>query len=167
MAANLDWAARTLYPGSRLVAWAHDVHVARGGDRQRSFNAGAQMGAHLKHTYGHDYVAFSLLTGRGAYRATRSFTDHTMIDAAAFEAPASSVEGVLSSLGRVEESIGVLADLRVPETDPSGRWLWTPRPIRHIGYAAYDYGFDLTAVMPLEFDGVFFIDRTSPSRPLR
>ena len=42
-----------------------------------------------------------------------------------------------------------------------------PRPIRHVGYAAYDYGFELKAVIPLEFDGVVFIDHTTPSRMLR
>jgi erythromycin esterase-like protein len=167
MAANLDWAMRTLYPGSRAVAWAHDVHVSHGGERARSFNAGAQMGAYLKHSHGHDYVAFSLLTRGGSYRATRSFSDHTMIEAGAFEAPASSVEGVLSTLPRVEGSVGVLVDLRMPENDPDGQWLWRPRPIRHIGFAAYDYGFDLLAVMPLEFDGVFLVERTSASQPLR
>lgn len=166
MAANLDWAARTLYPGSRIVVWAHDVHVSRGGDRQRSFNAGAQMGAHLEHSFHHDYRAFSLLTTRGAYRATRSFTDHAMIAAPAFEAPASSVESVLARLPRPQDALGILIDLRVDEHDPDGAWLWAPRPIRHIGYAAYDYGFDLTAVMPLEFHGVFLIDVTSPSRPV-
>ena len=41
-----------------------------------------------------------------------------------------------------------------------------PRPIRHIGYASYDYSFALLAVLPLEFDGVVFIDHTSASRLL-
>ena len=48
-----------------------------------------------------------------------------------------------------------------------GGWLWQPRPVRHIGYAAYDYGFEISAVMPLDFDGIVFIGKTSPSRPLR
>ena len=40
------------------------------------------------------------------------------------------------------------------------------RPLRHIGYASYDYGFDLEADMPLEFDGVVFIESTTASRML-
>jgi hypothetical protein len=35
-----------------------------------------------------------------------------------------------------------------------------------VGYAAYDYGFDLTAAMPLEFDGIVFIEQTAASRML-
>ncbi len=166
MAANLDWALRTLYPHSRVIVWAHDVHVSHGGDPVRSFNGGAQMGAHLKHTYGRDYRAFSLLTRTGWYSATRSFTDHEIFAAGAFPAPAGSVEGALALLPRPAASPGVIVDLRGAAGDPQAAWLWRPRPVRSIGYAAYDYGFDLTAVMPLEFDGIVFIERTSASRML-
>lgn len=166
MAANLAWALRVLYPASRAAVWAHDVHVSHGGDPTRSFSGGAQMGAYLKRSYGLDYVAFSLLTAQGAYSATRSFTDHEMIAARAFPAPAGSVEAGLAALPRPTGSPGLVVDLRALPTDAAARWLWQPRPVRSIGYAAYDYGFDLQAVMPLEFDGVVFIDRTTASRML-
>ena len=166
MAANLDWSLRTLYPSSRAVVWAHDVHVARGGDTARSFNAGEEMGAHLKHAYGHDYRAFSLLTRAGRYTATRSFSDHEYIAAQAFPAPPGSVEAVLAEVARGLSSPGSITDTRVPE-GTAWAWWWRSRPIRHIGYAAYDYAFDLRAVMPLDFDGIFFIDTTTPSRLLR
>jgi len=170
MAANLAWAMRTLYPASRVVVWAHDVHVSHGGDSSRSFNGGAQMGAYLKHSYGMDYRAVSLLTAGGTYRATRSFTDHAMLSVRAFPAPAGSLEAALAALPRPAGSPGVIVDLRVPEEDPAAAWLWAARPVRSVGYAAYDYGFDLTAVMPLEFDGAVFVDQTNashgmPSRP--
>ena len=167
MASNLDWALRTIYPRSRAIVWAHDVHVSHGGDAARSFNGGAQMGAYLRQIYGHAYVAFSLLTGGGKYSATRSLYDHEMFAAAAFPAPAASVEGALSRLSRTAVSPGVFVDLRVGADDPHAAWLWQPRAVRSIGYAAYDYGFDLTAAMPLEFDGVFFIAQTTPSRLLQ
>lgn len=167
MAANLDWAMRTLYPTSRAVVWAHDVHVSHGGDQERSFNAGAQMGAHLKHTFGYDYRAFSFLTRAGTYRATRSLSDHTMMDVEAFPAPEGSVEALLATLPRPHGSAGVVVDLRFSARDRRGGWLWQPRPIRHIGYAAYDYGFEVRAVLPLDFDGVVFVDVTRASRSLR
>ena len=166
MAANLDWSLRTLYPSSRAVVWAHDVHVARGGDTARSFNAGQEMGAHLKRTYRYDYRAFSLVTRAGRYTATRSFSDHEYIAADAFPAPPGSVEAVLAAVAGRLSSPGTITDVRVPEGS-AWAWWWTSRPIRHIGYAAYDYAFDLRAVMPLEFDGIFFIDTTTPSRLLR
>ena len=166
MAANLDWALRTLYPTARAVVWAHDVHVSHGGDSARSFNQGAQMGAVLAHHYRHDYRAFSLLTRAGQYSASRSFSDYTMATMEADVAPDGSVEALLAQVPRRATSLGIVTDLRVDEGDPRGALLWRPRPIRSIGYAAFDYSFDLRAVMPLEFDGVVFIDRTTASRLL-
>jgi erythromycin esterase len=166
MAANLDWALRTLTPGARAVVWAHDVHVSHGGDPALSFNGGAQMGAYVRR-YGYGYRALTLLTYDGTYTATRSFSDHSMIEAEAFPAPPGSIEAVLHKLERPAPSVGWVVDLRPARTDDRGAWLRRPRPIRHIGYAAYDYGFEFTAVLPLEFDGVVFIDRSSASRLLR
>lgn len=166
MAANLDWGLRTLAPGARAVVWAHDVHVSHGGDPRLSFNNGAQMGAYVRRL-GHDYRALTLLTYDGAYSATRSFTDHAMIAAEAFPAPPGSLEEGLHRLTRPVPSVGWVVDLRAARTDEGGAWLRRPRPIRHIGYAAYDYGFELTAVLPLEFDGVVFVEHTTASRLLR
>jgi erythromycin esterase len=167
MAANLDWTLRTLAPRERAVVWAHDVHVSRGGDAKLSFNGGAQMGAYLSRLYGDDYRAFSLLTYDGAYTATRSFNDHRMIEAQAFPAPVGSLEAALHGVQLPPASVGFTVDLRRARTDPDAAWLRSPRPIRHIGYAAYDYGFEFDAVLPLEFDGVIFIDRTTASRLLQ
>ncbi len=167
MAANLDWALRTLVRGRATVVWAHDVHVSHGGDRARSFNGGAQMGAHLKHTYRHDYRAFSLLTYAGEYSGTRSLSDYRMIVARATEGPAGSLEAVLHRQPRPRGAVGWVVDVRSAEGRAGEGWLWRPRPVRSIGYAAYDYGFDLSVVFPLEFDGVVFVDRSGASRPVK
>jgi len=166
MAANLEWTLRTVEPDARAVVWAHDIHVSRGGDPERSFNAGEQMGAYLARWLEDDYRAFSLLTYEGTYRATRSFTDHEMIVAEAFPGPTGSLEAALHDLDPPPDAVGWILDLRAP-LSAAGDWLQLPRPIRHVGYAAYDYGFELTAVLPLEFDGVVFIDRSEASRPVR
>lgn len=166
MADNLDWALATLTSGEKAVVWAHDVHVSRGGDPDLSFNAGEQMGAYLARRHGDDYRTFSLLTHDGAYTATRSFQDHTMIEAEAFPAPPGSLEEALHRLPRPEGAVGWVVDLRPAREGEGGAWLRSPRPLRHVGYAAYDYGFELEAVFPLEFDGVLFVDRSAPSRPL-
>jgi erythromycin esterase len=167
LAANLDWALRTLVPGERTVVWAHDIHVSKGGDPERSFNQGAQMGAFLRRAHGDAYRVFSLLTYDGAYTAARGLTDYRMAAIEAFPGPAGSPEHALHALPRPAGTVGWIVDLRGGREDDDGRWLWTPRPIRHIGYASYDYAFDLLAVMPLEFDGIVLIDHSSASRPLR
>lgn len=167
MAVNLEWLLRSLVPGAKAVVWAHDVHVSHGGDPVRSFNAGAQMGAHLRRSFGEQYRALSLLTYEGQYTATRSFTDHVMMAVDAFVAPEGSMEEALHRMAHPANSVGWVVDLRTGRGRPGLGWLETARPVRHVGYAAYDYGFDLTAVFPLEFDGIVFIDHTSASRLLR
>ncbi len=164
MAANLDWALRTLTPGARAVVWAHDIHVSRGGDRELSFYNGATMGAQLSRLYGDAYRSFSLLTYEGAYSATKSLTDYTMIEAAALPAPSGSLEKALHDVPRPSASVGLTVDLRAARRDENARWLQRPHRLRHVGYAAYDFAFDLEAVFPLEFDGVMFVDRTTASR---
>ena len=167
MAANLDWIVRGPQRGARTIVWAHDLHVSRGGDPRRSMNAGAQMGAYLTRSYGLDYRAFSLLTRAGEYTATRSFSDHALIAARGFPAPSGSVEAMLGALPRPDGRPGLIVDVRVREDDPEGAWLWAPHNVRSIGYAAYDFGFEMAIVIPLEFDGIIFVDRSTSSRPLR
>jgi erythromycin esterase len=166
MAANLDWALTTLMPGAKAVAWAHDVHVAHGGDRALSFFGGSTMGAELKRRMGGDYQALSLLFYEGAYTGTRSFSDHVMIAAEALPGPVGSVERALHTLVRPSGAVGWIVDLTSERSERSD-WFDSPRRLRHVGYAAYDYAFDMEAVFPLEFDGIIFIDRTTPSKPLK
>ncbi|MEO8480493.1 MAG: erythromycin esterase family protein [Gemmatimonadota bacterium] len=167
MAANLDWALATLAPGARAIVWAHDVHVSKGGDALRSFNGGSQMGAYLARSHADGYRAFSLLTHDGSYRATRSFTDYAQISAAAYPAPPGSVEDALHRLERPAGTLGWVLDLRPARSDSAAGWLRQLHPIRSIGYSTFDYGFELSAEMPREFDGVVFIDSTTVSRGVR
>ncbi len=167
LAANVDWLVRTVGEGKPVVLWAHDVHVSAGGNPVRSFNNGAQMGAFLRRWYGDGYRPISLLTYDGAYTATVSFQDHRLIEARAFPAPSNSLEGALHLLSRPRDSPGLVVDLRGALGDSTLKWLDVPRPIRHVGYAAYDYGFEQRVVLPLEFDGVIFLDHTNASRMLK
>jgi len=165
MAANLHWALETLSPGAKAVVWAHDIHVAHGGDKEKSFFNGATMGTELKRRMGASYQAFSLLTYEGSYTGTRSFTDHVMISAEAFPGPEGSLERALHNVPRDAGTVGLIVGLR--RGLATSDWIASPRRIRHVGYAAYDYAFDMEAIAPLEFDGIVFIDRTTPSRPLK
>ena len=167
MAANLGWVLQVLAPGERAVVWAHDVHVSAGGDAKLSFYSGATMGAQLRRMFGDAYRRFSLLTYEGAYSATRGLTDYTMIEAAALPAPSGSLEKALHRVVRPAKTVGLIVDLRSSRGKADARWLERPQRLRHVGYAAYDFAFDLEAVFPLEFDGVIFVDRTTASRIIR
>jgi erythromycin esterase-like protein len=89
-----------------------------------------------------------------------------MTVAAALPAPSGSMEQALHRVPRPSESVGLTLNVRAARRDSTARWLQRPHRLRHVGYAAYDFAFDLSAVFPLEFDGVVFIDRTTASRLL-
>jgi len=167
MAANLGWVLQVLAPGERAVVWAHDIHVSAGGDPRLSFYNGATMGAQLRRMLGDAYRRFSLLTYDGSYSATKGLTDYTMIEAAALPAPSGSLEKALHAVQRPANTVGLILDLRSSRGNADARWLERPHRLRHVGYAAYDFAFDLEAVFPLEFDGVVFIDHTTASRIIR
>jgi erythromycin esterase len=167
MAANLGWVLDVVAPGERAVVWAHDVHVSAGGDAKLSFYNGATMGAQLRRMFGDAYRSFSLLTYEGAYSATKSLSDYTMIEAAALPAPSGSLEKALHRVARPTNTVGLIVDLRSSRGSSDAKWLQQPLRLRHVGYAAYDFAFDLEAVFPLEFDGVVFVDRTTASRVIR
>lgn len=167
MAANLGWVLTVLAPGERAVVWAHDVHVSAGGDSTLSFYNGATMGAQLRRMYGAAYRRFSLLTYEGEYSATKGLSDYTQIVAAALPAPSGSLEKALHRVPRLPGTLGLVVDLKSTLGSDDSRWLERPHRLRHVGYAAYDFAFDLEAVFPLEFDGVVFIDKTTASRLIR
>jgi erythromycin esterase len=167
MAANLDWQIDRRPPDTRTIVWAHDTHVSRGGDAKTSFYGGATLGAYLSRRHGDDLRVFGLETHRGTYTATATLTDRRIVTAEATRAPLGSVEDALLSVARRLDSPVIVTDLRSARTDPRGAWLMEPRPIRSIGYAAYDYGFEQKTIAPQEFDALIFIEVTSGSVLLR
>jgi hypothetical protein len=72
----------------------------------------------------------------------------------------------LHQVQRPRATLGLVVDLRGGVSQSAPQWVLQPRRLRHVGYAAYDFAFDLEAVFPLEFDGVVFVDRTTASRLL-
>ena len=81
------------------------------------------------------------------------------------------MERALHELPR-DGGVGLIVDLRSDGSDGSDKsdgsdWVRSPRRIRHVGFAAYDYAFEMEALFPLEFDGIIFIDKTTPSTPLK
>ncbi len=170
MAENVAWLLETRPPGTRMLVWAHDAHINRGGHPNPSLNyySGGAMGAFLAKKYGDRYRAFGLSTYDGAYSATISFSNHKMTDVEAFPSPLGSYDEALHRLFAQKGGAGLLLDLRPfrREGKKYGPFL-APRPVRFIGYAASDYGYGARFSIPWQFDGLIFIDRTRASRRLK
>lgn len=169
MAANLAWHLDQRPPGTRVVVWAHDSHISKGGASTTQGNYFiSSMGTYLDRMFGDAYLAFGIMSYDGTYTAVRSMwggpRDLAAIEA--FPAPRGSLE---EAFHRVAARLGTSAfviDLRPALREPGGRMLLEERPYRFVGYAAEDYGFNGSVEIAHQFDGVFFVDRTTGTRPL-
>lgn len=160
MAANIAWTLARYPEGTRMAVWAHDAHIARVG-----FASGTSMGAHMARLFGDRLRVVGITTYDGSYRATRGFTDHRPMDARCFPAPVGSLEEAMHRL-LPADSGALLLNMRALAADPRSTWIRAPRPVRSIGYSAFDFGFEQSTVLADQFDAVLMIDSTTPSRKL-
>lgn len=167
MAENIRWMLQQRPPGTRAVLWAHNGHVGRGSEPGRGFFLGQSMGVHLARRYGDDLRVFGLLTYDGEYSGTRGLASREYVAAEAYPAPVGSVSEVLHRISLRQPGVGLIADLRGADEDPAGHWLEEPRPMRFVGYAAVDFGFEAVIAAAHVFDAILFVDHTSASRLLR
>ena len=171
MALNLKWHLDRRGSDERVVLWAHDSHISKG---QASTTEGnyflSSMGFYLNQLYGKDdYKSFGIMSYEGTYTATRSMwggpRDLILVDA--FPAPSGSLEEAFHRVSQRLETACFVMDLRPATSDSEGKMLLEQRPYRFVGYAAEDYGFSGSIEAVHQFDGIFFIDRTTGTRPLR
>jgi erythromycin esterase len=164
MAENVRWALERRPEGTRMVVWAHDGHISRAEHPSANYWGGGSMGGELSTLFGDKYRAFGLLTYAGSYSGA---IGPDIIDAELFPAPAGTLEEALHQVGQRLGSSLVFTDIRGAARGPAGPWLLEPRFIRMIGYAAEDFAFATSISVGKQFDGVVFVDTTSPSRVFR
>jgi erythromycin esterase len=163
MAENVSWILSIQPPGSKMLIWAHDMHISKGADpvRKNDMYNGISMGAHLAKKYGTAYKAFGLSTYKGSYWAQVSYTDFRMMDCPLLDAPRGSLD---EALHRVSESYNnklIFLDLTTARNE---QWLIKPLPVRFANHVNIEYGYWSRYSVPYQFDGIFFIDSTSAAR---
>jgi erythromycin esterase len=161
MAENVEWLLDQGGPTSKVIVWAHNEHVAT---QERPDYSWKSMGQHLRDKYGNGLVVFGLDFYRGGFNA---FPLEPPVKMTAFQAdppPANSYEYYLggANLSRL------FLDLRaVPQNLPATSWLTGTHLMRSIG-AGYDASAPENGYKDLNmtewFDGLFFIQDTSPAR---
>jgi erythromycin esterase len=163
MAENVSWLLEHRYPNSKIVLWAHDVHISRCDHPNEYFNLNnnISMGSFLSRKYGKAYKSFSLSTYEGAYLAFKSYTDLTRISAPLFKAPVGSLDEALHRVALTKKAPGIFLPLSRTEN-----WLCKPLPKRFANHVNIDYGYWERISIPYQFDAIFFIDKTTASKYL-
>ena len=141
MADNLDFLLDTLYPGRKVVVWAHNFHVAKepSGHWQRA------MGAWVAERRGAEVYTIGLFMGRGAA---------TLNNRSRYAIPApdpDSLEAILASAGW-RSSFVDFSDPRMPADS------WRRMPLR-----TRDWGTTPMTLTPARaYDGAIYVDTVTP-----
>lgn len=162
MAENVEWILDQYGPASRIVLWAHNLHVSylpewRGYDLE-------WMGYHLRQRYGPGYLNVGFAFGSGSFNSrlrvggnVQGVTAHVVNDP-----PAYSHEWHLTGAGEPR----FFLDLRpVDSTVPGGTFLALSYRLRNIGAVYEDeplYGFEYLKLTDM-FDLLIFFRYSTPS----
>jgi len=156
MAENVKWIADN-NPGAKIVLWAHNGHVAKGG-----LVGFESMGASLRKMFGAQMVVFGFAFNQGSFQAVEN--KKGLHDFTVGPAPDGSLDATLAAAG-----IPLFAlDLRsAPKDSAAAAWLSEPHKTRSIGavYSAEQgasYLFDMNAVE--RFDAILFVEKTTAAR---
>jgi erythromycin esterase len=154
MADNVDWILAHTPPETKIVLWAHNGHVNRGGARYRS------MGTALGERHGDEMVVFGFAFHEGQYSAVG---DQGLGTYSTSPSEAGSVEWAMHLTGLPR----LVLDLRLAEegSEVSG-WLTKSLDFRSIGAMALEYAFYPTVITE-QFDALVYFDMTHPSVLLR
>ncbi|HYD54833.1 MAG TPA: erythromycin esterase family protein [Gemmatimonadaceae bacterium] len=148
MADNVDFLLDELYPGRKVMVWAHNAHIQhRGwGSGSRQGDAFRSMGTHVAERRRPEVYTVGLYMYRGS--AAKN-------DGKPYPIPPAS-SGSLESILRQARWRYAFVDLARARRAPGTEWAFTSISTR-------EWGESLVHIVPRdEYDGLLFIDRTWP-----
>jgi erythromycin esterase len=162
MAENIRWILDHERPGTKMVVWAHNMHVATQDGR---------MGAYLRKALASEMVVFGFAFNEGSFQSRESPPMTSLATVGALRpfdvgpAPAGSLDETLAAAGLQIAAI----DLRgLPTEGGVAKWFGSFRRTRSIGsmyVEAAAANFLLGQVTPKLYDALLFVERTSAARP--
>jgi erythromycin esterase len=159
MAENIRWILDHEGPDAKLVAWAHNGHVAT----QTSW-----MGSHLRRMFGSEMVVFGFAFNQGGFQAMEMpFPSATGLRSFNVDpAPEGSLDVMLASAGLRIAAIDLRA---LPKEAEAAKWFGEPRATRSIGAGygeAFAANFLARQVTPQIYDAILFVEKTTAARPV-
>jgi erythromycin esterase len=163
MAENIRWILEHEGPGTKMVVWAHNGHVAT-----QSFGNIENMGIHLRKWYGLDMVVFGFAFNQGSFQAMEMpFPSEKGLHPFTIgPAPEGSLDAVLASAGL---PFAVIDLHSLPKEGTVTEWFKTPHTTRSIGAGYADQfaaNFFAPQVVPQLYDALFFVEKTASARPV-
>lgn len=160
MAENVKWILDQEPPGTKMMLWAHNGHVAAAASPDAPNHL--PMGGHLREFFGDRLVSCGFIFQQGSFRAV----DMTTNKVSAFTVgppPRGSLDATVAAL-----SIPLLAiDLRRLPEGKAADWFGALHISRQIGggYSEATPGVWMHRIPAArDFDLLMFVDKTTPSR---
>ncbi len=156
MARNVEWILEQAPPGTRIVLWAHNGHVARG-----NLGMAPSMGRVLADRFGKDYLVVGFTSSAGTYtaRARKGGLRSDLV----LDSPATgSIEHFFRKSG-LERFVLDLRPARA--SDPGSEWLTKQLLMRSIGALEMSYEFSPHTI-PDEYDLMIHFEQSTASRGL-
>jgi erythromycin esterase len=159
MAENIRWILGYEGPNAKLVAWAHNGHVA---------TQKPMMGSHLREMFGSEMVVFGFAFNQGGFQAIEMpFPSATGLRSFNVDpAPEGSLDTMLASAGLRIAAIDLRALLKDVE---AAKWFSELRATKSIG-AGYGEGFAANFLVkqatPKIYDALLFVEKTTAAKPV-
>ena len=161
MADNVRWVLEHEGPGTKMVIWAHNGHVATSTSADQEW-----MGYHLRKMYGSYMVIFGFAFNQGGFQAVEMpFGTGRLRAFQVKPAPEGSLDAMLAASGLAVAAIDLRA---LPKDGPVATWFDQPHATRSLG-AGYSEqsvnGFFSDSRVPLLYDALLFVEKTTSARP--
>jgi erythromycin esterase len=163
MAENLKQVVDRERADTKCVIWAHNAHISV---KNYYWPGESNMGSCLRDTYGDQYFAFGFEFNHGSYQTRMLLPDNILGDlkeVTLAPAPVGSFPWYVSAT-----HVGhLLLSLRTPAGTPAvEQWRATPQVVHNVPWV-YDEPSRLHAELSMQkhYDGIIFIETTTPTRP--
>ena len=169
MAENIESMIHSEKPGTRIVLWAHNTHIAIQKHTYTGWKNFPPMGYYLRKVFGDGYYSLGFVFNHGSFQAKivdeeddryRDIEECTLK-----KAPKGSIEWYLSQVGIPN----FIIDLRsAPKKGKVAKWLNSEHLMCNIGGGfsyKWTYQYLVPTVLTEHFDGILYIDKTTRARP--
>jgi erythromycin esterase len=162
MGDNVKWILDHEPPGTKMMLWAHNGHVAAAAPQDSPEHL--PMGGRLREFYGARAVSCGFVFQQGGFRAV-DMAGNGISSFTVGPSPGGSLDATFAALGMPLFAI----DLRRLPAGTVAGWFAAPHISRQIGggYSEATPGLGLHRMRVAQtYDLLFFVDKTTPSKPL-
>lgn len=164
MAENIRWILNHEGPGTKMVIWAHNGHVA----------TNTAMGMNLHRMFGNDMIVFGFAFNQGSFQATEAPFSYNQFFLFPSEKgvhpftilpfPDVTLDAMLAKAGLKVAAVDLHA---LPKDGPVARWFLEGQLTHNIGSIflseIYSYGI-AERVVPKIYDALLFVEKTTAAR---